>query len=326
MTNNEIYEAARKPETGLVARVAYAVWLTIGLGGMIAFAWFAPGSAALLKLLLAKGVSPMILNFVGMPLLMALRAVMLVELIGYSYHRFFEHVGVFTRTAQWFRKSQRFHWMHHMWIYPIGRFYKRAHEYIASEKGIDWSWVIPGILVAGGFVLTNGVNVGSFLFIAFLFLYARYVVDLTHKLFHEVDHFLVNSEYFHWLEDIHVLHHWDQRKNFTIVHPLMDILFGTYMAPKTHREELRIALEDHDITASDLINWRYVLIEATPAERAAFVANAYKHMRSIRKVGKLLKILNERIASHPSDAQAQDLKNKAIALLIELKQDPAQFE
>jgi len=260
-----------------------------------------------------------------MPLVMALRAVLLVESLGYFYHRFFQHVGYFTRRALMFRKNQRYHWMHHMWIYPIGRFYKRAIAYVASEKGVSWSWVIPGLLAAGLLLLTNGVNIASFLLITFIALYAKYVIDLTHCRFHEVDHPWANSEYFHWLEDIHVLHHWDQRKNFTIVHPLMDMLFGTYMAPQTHREELRIALEDHDLTASDLINWRYLLVEATPVERAAFVANAYKHSRSIRKVGKLLKLLNERIASHPADAQAQDLQNKAVALLQELGQDPAQF-
>jgi len=325
MTNNEIYEAALKPQKGLFGSIIYAIWMILGLAGLMAIAWFEPWSAELFKLLLAKGVSSILINFVAMPAVMAARAVLLVESLGYFYHRFFQHVGYFTRRALMFRKNQRFHWMHHMWIYPIGRFYKRAVAYIASERGIDWSWVVPGLMAAGLFLLSNGVHISSFLFIAFLGLYARYVVDVTHQRFHEVDHPWVNSEYFHWLEDIHVLHHWDQRKNFTIVHPLMDMLFGTYMAPKTHREELRIALEDHDLTTSDLINWRYVLIEATPAERAAFVANAYKHSRSIRKVGKLLMLLNERIASHPADGQAQDLKNKAVALLLELRQDPAQF-
>jgi hypothetical protein len=326
MSNNEIYEAALQPPKSLLNRVLYSAWLVIGLFGLMAIAWFEPWSASLFKFLLAKGVSPALINLVGMPLVMTLRAVLLVESLGYLYHRFFQHVGFFTRRALMFRKNQRYHWMHHMWIYPIGRFYKRALKYIASEKGFSWSWIVPALLASGLFAWSNGINLSSLVFIAALGLYAQYVINLTHCRFHMAEHPWVNSEYFHWLEDIHILHHWDQRTNFTIVHPLMDILFGTYLAPKTHREELAIALADNDLTASDLINWRYVLLEATPAERAAFVTNAYKHTRSIRKVGALLKLLKERVVSHPGDSRAQDLYNKAVDLLKELGQDPKNFE
>jgi hypothetical protein len=326
MSNNEIYEAALKPPKHLLIRVLYSGWLVIGLFGLMALAWSEPWSASLFTGLQSKGVSPLLINFALMPLVMTLRAVLLVESLGYLYHRFFQHLGFFTRRALVFRKNQRFHWMHHMWIYPIGRFYKRAIKYVASEKGISWSWIVPAIIASVLFTLTNGVHVSTVVFLAALGLYAQYVINLTHSRFHETEHAWVNSNYFHWLEDIHILHHWDQRYNFTIVHPLMDVLFGTYMPPKNHREELRIALEDNDLTASDLINWKYVLLEATPAERAAFVTNSYKHTRSIRKVGQLLKLLKERTLSHPQDAQAADLHSKAVGLLVELGQDPKQFE
>lgn len=323
MNNKEIYEAALKPPKSLLFRVIYAIWIVIGLGGLIGIAFAEPWSASLFKVLLAQGFCPILIKFVGVPLVMALRAVLLVESLGYLYHRFLQHVGLFTRLAQVFRKNQRYHWMHHMWIYPIGRFYKRAVAYVASEKGVGWSWVLPGLMAAGLFTLINGVSFGSAFFIFSLWFYAKNVVDLTHRRFHEAKHPWTNSNYFHWLEDIHVLHHWDQRTNFTIVHPLMDMLFGTYLAPSSHRDELKIALEDHELTASDLINWRYLLMEATPAERAAFVANAYKHSRSIRKVDKLLKLLQERVSSHPEDTQARLLSQRAIDLLKELGQNPA---
>jgi hypothetical protein len=326
MSNNEIYEAALKPPKSLLIRGLYAAWVVVGLFGLMAIAWCEPWSASLFTFLQAKGVSPLLIDLIGMPLVMALRAVLLVESLGYLYHRFFQHLGFFTRRALVFRRNQRFHWMHHMWIYPIGRFYKRAIKYVASEKGISWSWIVPALIASVLFTLTNGVHVSTFIFLASLGLYAQYIINLTHERFHVADHPWVNSNYFHWLEDIHILHHWDQRTNFTIVHPAMDILFGTYMAPKTHRAELAIALEDNDLTASDLINWKYVLMEATPAERAAFVTNAYKHNRSIRKVGKLLKLLKERTISHPQDAQAADLYGKAVDFLKEVGQDPKQFE
>jgi len=322
MNNNDIYEAALKPPKSLLFRVLYSAWLVAGLFGLITIAWAEPWSASLFHLLLAKGVSQTVINFVAMPLVMTLRAVLLVESFGYLYHRFFQHVGFFTRTLLVFRKNQRYHWMHHMWIYPIGRFYKRAVDYVKSEKGLSLSWLLPALLASGLFALSNGLNASSAVFILALGLYAKYVIDLTHCRFHMVNHPWANSAYFHWLEDIHVLHHWDQRTNFTIVHPLMDMLFGTYLSPKKHREQLAIALADNDLTASDLINWKYVLLEATPAERAAFVTNAYKHQRSIRKIDRLLKLLQERTVSHPDDAQARDLYNKAAALLTELGQSP----
>ncbi|MBS1998049.1 MAG: hypothetical protein JSS86_17120 [Cyanobacteria bacterium SZAS LIN-2] len=322
MSNNEIYEAALKPPKSLLHRVLYSAWLVAGLFCLMAIAWAEPWSTSLFNLLQARGIPHNLITFVGMPLVMTLRAILLVESFGYLYHRFFQHVGFFTRRALVFRKNQRYHWMHHMWIYPIGRFYKRAVAYVTAEKGFSWSWLLPALLASSLFALCNGFNASSAVFILALGLYAKYVIDLTHCRFHMNNHPWAGSKYFHWLEDIHVLHHWDQRTNFTIVHPLMDMLFGTYLSPKKHQKELAIALGDNDLTASDLINWRYVLLEATPAERAAFVTNSYKHSRSIRKVGQLLTLLKERTLSHPADDQARDLYNKAVALLEELGQKP----
>lgn len=325
MGHNEMYEAALKPPRTKLGQLLYSAWVFLGLAALVLLAWAEPFSARLFENLLSAGISPLLIKFVAVPAVMILRAVLLVESIGYAYHRFFQHVGVFTRLSIIFRKNQKFHWIHHMIIYPIGKMYRRRVAYVSSEKGVGWSWVLPGIIVAVLFTLTNGINMGTLVFIAALGLYAKYVVDLTHSRFHEINHPWAESNYFHWLEDIHVLHHWDQRKNFTIVHPLMDILFGTYLSPAAHREELRVALEDHELTVSDLINWRYLLVEATPVERAAFVSNARRVPRSIRKIGLLLKVLRDRVATHPEDAHARDLFGKAQALLMEVGKDPQQF-
>jgi hypothetical protein len=325
MSNNEMYEAALKPPRTKIQRALYTTWIVLGLSTLIGLAWAEPFSAKLFSMMIAAGVSPLLIKFVAMPLVMTLRAVLAVESVGYTYHRFFQHVGFFTRTAQVFRKNQKFHWIHHMIIYPIGRVYRRRVAYVPSEKHA-WSWVIPGVIVAFLFVLSNGFNLSSAVFIVAMWGWAQLIVNKTHELFHEINHAFSNNAYFQWLEQIHVLHHWDQRTNYTIVHPLMDQLFGTYLSPAKHKAELQISLDDYDLTVSDLINWRYLLIEATPAERAAFVSSAKRHPRSVRKVGLLINLLEERIATHPQDAHAQDLRNKAEALLCAIGKDPAKVK
>lgn len=314
-SSNEVYEAALKPGDGFAKRLLTILKLVVGLGALIAFAWAEPFSGMLFSKLLAAGTPEWMISFVLLPVVMVLRAVLLVESVGYAYHRFFQHVGFLTRRAYVFRRNQKFHWIHHMIIYPIGRFYKRPIAYVSSEKGLGLSWVLPGVIVAALFVLAHGISLATLAFIAGVGLYAKFVVDLTHSRFHEADHPWVSKRYFHWLEEIHLLHHWDQRMNFTIVHPLMDQLFGTYMAPATHQRELEVCMKDEDLTVSDVINWRYLLIEASPAEYAAFVSSAKNHPRGVKKLQGLLKILNDRLTAHPGDAHAKVLKVKAEDLL-----------
>jgi len=315
LTTNELYEASLKPRLGLAWRILYALWIVGGLCGLTWIAWAEPWSGQLFGKLLSAGVSPRLIDYALIPAVMILRAIMVVEVVGYAYHRFFQHVGWLTRRAQVFRRNQKFHWIHHMIIYPIGRLYRRAVDYVASEDGVGLSWVIPGIIVTALFLLSHGLNLGTLVFIITVFSYAKFIIDKTHSRFHEVDHPWANSAYFQWLEKIHLLHHWDQRKNFTIVHPLMDMLFGTYLSPRTHEAELRTAIEDEELTVSDLINWRYLLVEATPAEYAAFISAARQHPRSVKKIGMLDEVLQARIASHPDDAQAKDLHQKSLDLI-----------
>jgi hypothetical protein len=311
----EIYEAALRPKASLAKRAAEVAWLVSGLGFLLWFAWSEPFSGGLFAKLLAQGARPWLVDYVGVTVVMLLRAVLLVETFGYIYHRFFQHVGFFTRRAQVFRRNQRFHWIHHMIIYPIGRMYRRAMDYVPSEEGIAWSWVAPSLIMTSLWVWSHGVNVGTFAFMAGVAIYAKGIVDLTHERFHLVEHPWTESRYFHWLEEIHLLHHWDQRTNFTICYPAMDVLFGTYLSPRAHREELRVSLEDKELTVSDLINWRYLFVEASPSEYAAFISAARQHSRSLRKIGLLLPCLGERMKARPDDQEAKDLYRKAVALL-----------
>lgn len=313
--SNSLYEAALKRNRSLLERILYAVWIVGGLTTLCTLAWYEPFSGQLFAWLADQGVSSWLLDYFALPLAMIARAVLLVESFGYAYHRFFQHVGFFTRRAQLIRRNQKFHWIHHMVIYPIGRFYQRSRAYIPAEKGFSLSWVGPAIAVCALFVLTHGFTIATLSFIAGVAWWAKFIVDRAHSRFHEVEHPWANSTYYHWLEEIHLLHHWDQRKNFTIVHPLMDILFGTYCSPATHKEELKTALADDDLTVSDLINWRYLLIEATPVERAAFISNIERNRKALVKVNHLFRVLDGRLALHPEDTEAALLKSRATELL-----------
>jgi hypothetical protein len=91
--------------------------------------------------------------------------------------------------------------------------------------------------------------------------------------------------------------------------------FGTYLSPATHRREIEVALADMELTVSDLTNWRYLLLEATPAEYAVFISQARRHPRSLRKVGHLMEVLHHRMTFFPKDAQARELRQRAVELL-----------
>jgi hypothetical protein len=298
------------------------VWTAAGILTLLAVAWAEPLSGRLFARLLAAGAPPALIAWGLKPLVMALRGAVFVEAFGYAYHRYFQHVGWLTRRSGTVRRNQMFHWLHHMVIYPIGRFYKRDTGYVASEKGLALSWSVPGFIAAGIAIWTHGFTLATLSFIAGIAAYAKLVVDTTHSRFHLAKHPWMTSEYFHWLEDIHHLHHWDQANNFTIVHPLMDRLFGTYLAPETHRAEIAAVATEDALTVSDATNWRYLLKEASPAEHAAFISQAQRHPRSIRKIELLIEALERRLALKPADAEALDLHIRAKGLFALVRPEP----
>jgi hypothetical protein len=312
----------RRPDVSLRRRLL-DLWTAAGILALLAFAWAEPLSGKLFAALISAGAPSALIAWGLKPLVMALRGALFVEAFGYAYHRFFQHVGWLTRRSGTVRRNQMFHWLHHMVIYPIGKFYKRDTGYVASEKGLALSWSVPGFIAAGVAVWTNGFTIATLSFIAGIAAYAKLVVDTTHSRFHLSKHPWMSSEYFHWLEDIHHLHHWDQANNFTIVHPLMDRLFGTYLAPETHRAEIAAVASDDALTVSDATNWRYLLKEATPEEHAAFISQAQRHPRSIRKIELLIAALDRRLAVAPAEVEALDLHVRAARLLSLVQPEPA---
>jgi hypothetical protein len=298
-----LYDAALQRATPSAVRVFKAAWAAVGLTGLMGLAWtdaWWPAWSVNSKLA---------------PLVYVFRGALMVESFGYLYHRWFQHLGFWTRRALMFRRNQKFHWMHHMILYPTGRFYQRDVPYISSEKGVAWSWTVPGLLGAALAIYLFGPTLKAAGFMAGIAAYALLVVDDIHSRFHLAKHSYQGKRYFKWLEDIHLLHHWDQRRNFTIIHPAMDWLFGTYLPPRGHEAEIQAAVEDLELTVSDLTNWRYLLLEATPAEHAAFISEAKRHPRSLRKMGHLMEVLQHCTIARPNDAHALDLRRRAADLL-----------
>ena len=308
--DRELWTALLRRPDASWRRRALEVWTAVGIVALIAVAWAEPVTAKLLPAWTR-------------PFVMFVRGVLLVESFGYAYHRFFQHVGWLTRKSATVRRNQMFHWLHHMVIYPIGAHYKRDTGYVSSETGLATSWTVPGIIVAGLVAWTHGLTLATLGFIAGVACYAKFVVDATHSRFHLVNHPWKDSAYFKNLADIHLLHHWDQAMNFTIIHPVMDMLFGTYLSPATHREQIAAVVSEDGLTFSDATNWRYMLKEASPAEYAAFITQARRHPRSIRKVEQLIACLDRRLDLAPADVDALDLRVRASDLLLLVKPVPA---
>lgn len=259
------------------------IWVFIVTALLIAFAVAEPWSTMFFAWSNKIGTPAWLTEYFGVALVMVLRALIIVEAIGYFYHRFVEHLGLLTRVSKLIRKNQRNHWIHHMVYYPIGLHYRKKKKYKRSQKGIPWEWVFP---VAIGVVLViyvNGLNYGSVILISVSIIYAL-LVGKTHARFHEVGNPWEKNKYFNWLEDVHKLHHWDQAVNFSIVLPFTDVIFGTYMSPKKHRKELKETLEDRAVYDSDIINWHYMIRFAKYPKRAVYISALKAYPDEIKKI------------------------------------------
>lgn len=246
-------------------------------------------------LLLELGKGSMFIYWVVFVLLYFLKGALFLEVLGYLLHRFTEHPSFITRISHHYRQNQQYHWIHHMVMYPFGNGYyeKRSENYIdVVREGLPLYFLLPLSVSALLVFLVMGFTLESAIFI-FAALFQTKLNDLTHSRFHFLKHPWVSSRYFQWLADIHLLHHWDQEKNFTIMNPLLDMIFGTYLSPKEKLKDVKKYLADNDLNASELISWNYLLTEARPAKRAVFVAGVRKHPGLIDQAKKIDKFLTK---------------------------------
>ena len=272
MSRVSIYKKFLKQRHLQSYRFFNVLWGVVGSIGLYIFTIFEPWSLMFFEFLIEGGVSEMVVFVTVIPLLMLLKALILVEAVGYFYHRFFEHLGFLTKLSNQIRKNQKNHWKHHMIDYSIGPGYIKDEKYKKSQPGIAWKWAFPGFLTLGLIIVFQGITIANIVFFAFIILYAI-MVGKTHERFHEIKNPWSKSKYFNWLEDIHKIHCWDQSINYTITFPLFDIIFGTYVSPKKHPEALKEANQKHKLYTSDLINWHYMMHFAWPKKLAIQVSD-----------------------------------------------------
>ena len=140
---------------------------------------------------------------------------LLVEFVGYFWHRWVEHKGMLGKEVA-FR-----HYKHHEVEYPVNRL--RTNTY---RNANSWTWYAIG-LVTSVLAFTFAPWQYALSFGAGAWLYAWGIVLNMHTAFHVKGHFLWKYKWFRKLVKLHDIHHFDN-KNYGICFFFMDRLFGTY--------------------------------------------------------------------------------------------------
>lgn len=172
---------------------------------------------------------------------MVVGGVSLDEVIGYLWHRFFEHKGVFSLGSPLKYnvgdKIRLRHYDHHLEVYPVEKI-RRPPEYISSKS---WSWYVLAAIVSI-VVLSASFALGHFADgIAVVLggaLYGHFVVNYLHEAFHIIGHPLERYRWFRRLRLYHDIHHL-VNGNYGIAFMVMDRFFGTFVPnfPSPRREE-----------------------------------------------------------------------------------------
>jgi sterol desaturase/sphingolipid hydroxylase (fatty acid hydroxylase superfamily) len=147
----------------------------------------------------------------------AIGSLLLVEFIGYFWHRFAEHDGKLGKLIQ------RKHWVHHEEDYPVTNL--RPPERTTYKDAKSWTWYVLAAVVTAIIFLVLQLREAIPLAAGSL-LYAQCVVSYFHSVFHLEKHWLHRFGWFRRLTKLHDIHHWVPG-NFGIVFFGMDRIFGT---------------------------------------------------------------------------------------------------
>lgn len=140
-----------------------------------------------------------------------------VEVVGYFWHRFAEHEG-------WLGDTIRYrHWVHHEQDYPTTNL--RPAEAEKYQSAGSWSWYVVGSVTIGTLFLTLSLWQAVPLTIGGA-AYALAVMNAFHTSFHIKDHWLNRFKWFPRLVLLHDIHHYGPC-NYGIAFFIMDWLFGT---------------------------------------------------------------------------------------------------
>lgn len=158
--------------------------------------------------------------------LLFLAGVAFIEAFGYAYHRWIEHGEIFRfiKSNKTIQGIIHRHWTHHVKNYPPENL-RPEHPYVTED---NLSWYLPGVILTV-IVLATAPWACAIPFGLGAWFYGL-LIDWLHSHFHLRNHFLAHNSVFLYLQRIHDIHHLEQNKNFTIVIPLLDILFGSYQS------------------------------------------------------------------------------------------------
>lgn len=146
-------------------------------------------------------------------------AIVLVEIEGYFWHRFIQHMGL---LGDIFRRR---HYRHHEKDYPETSLRPGDLKEYKSAGQWDWYFVAAAtiIIIFKIFPLRDAIplTLGALI-------YAKYAVDYFHQVFHLPNHWLHKYQLFQNLMIYHDNHHY-QRCNYGIILFFMDKLCGTFV-------------------------------------------------------------------------------------------------
>lgn len=144
----------------------------------------------------------------------------LVELVGYFWHREAEHMG---RLGDGIRYR---HWVHHEREYPTDNLRPKGRD--TYRVAGSWSWFLLAGIIGSLVFIALPIRFAAPLTVGGM-LYAWFVVNYFHRAFHIDKHWLNRFGWFRRLVRLHDIHHWEPG-NYGIVFFAMDRLFGTYRA------------------------------------------------------------------------------------------------
>lgn len=155
---------------------------------------------------------------------------LVVEVIGYFWHRWVEHNAVFGHSIQ------RYHIKHHEQDYPVEKLRPASRKYKSARS---WSWYLA-TLVLVGLTLVLVSRPYNFVMILSGLVYARFVISYMHTRFHVRQHWLTRTSFFQRIQKLHDIHHYGPY-NYGILFYFMDRIFGTYRTtfPKSKQTNFR---------------------------------------------------------------------------------------
>ncbi|MEK6822545.1 MAG: sterol desaturase family protein [Nanoarchaeota archaeon] len=172
------------------------------------------------------------LFFIGGPVI--------VELVGYSWHRAAEHMGVLGN------KVRHKHWVHHEVHYPKEKLRPNDHY----EDAGGWTMYALGVACTLVALLIMPLKYYAPLALG-AWIYGYLIGEYFHRAFHVRHHWLQRFAWFRRLVMLHDIHHTGPY-NYGIVFFWMDRLFGTLREEFPAGEQERFPGFDHAKARSSL--------------------------------------------------------------------------